>query len=73
MLPASPRFEARLCAEDTYPDPIDGCMEGGKRGPGAPGKTVVFGMLERDGDVMANVVPDVKTRTLQPVVQADPL
>ena len=71
MLPASPRFKAHLCAEDTYPDPIDGRMEGGKRGRGAPGKTVVFGMLERDGDVMANVVPDVKKRTLQPVAQAN--
>lgn len=38
----------------------------GKRGRGAGGKTVVFGMLERNGKVMTNVVPDAKTKTLQP-------
>ena len=38
----------------------------GKRGRGALGKTVVFGMMERDGDVMTKVVPDSKTRTLRP-------
>jgi transposase-like protein len=40
----------------------------GKRGRGAEGKTVVFGMLQRDGEVMAEVVPDVKRRTLQPII-----
>ena len=44
-------------ADDTY---VDGKTTGGKRGRGAaPNKTVVFGMLERGGDVMATVVPDV--------------
>lgn len=38
----------------------------GKRGRGAEGKTVVFGMLERDGKVMTKIVPDAKTKTLQP-------
>ena len=52
-------------ADETY---IGGRTTGGKRGRGAPNKTVVFGMLERDGDVMATVVPDVKKRTLQPIV-----
>ena len=32
-------------------------------------KTTVFGMIERDGDVMANVVPDVKRRTLEPIIR----
>ena len=49
-------------ADETY---IGGRTTGGKRGRGAPNKTVVFGMLERDGDVMANVVPNVRKRTLQ--------
>ena len=40
----------------------------GKRGRGADGKTVVFGMLERDGKVMTKIVPDAKTRTLQPII-----
>ena len=38
----------------------------GKRGRGASGKTIVFGMMERDGNVMTKVVPDSKTRTLRP-------
>ena len=33
---------------------------------GAPGKTVVFGMLERQGDVMTKVDPNVKRATIQP-------
>ena len=52
-------------ADETY---VGGKTTGGKRGRGAPNKTVVFGMLERGGDVMATVVPDVKKRTLQPIV-----
>ena len=50
-------------ADETY---IGGRTTGGKRGRGAPNKTVVFGMLERDGDVMAKVVPNVRKKTLQP-------
>ena len=44
---------------------------GGKRGRGAPGKTVVFGMLERGGDVMLKVVPNVRKKTLQPIIKAN--
>ena len=51
--------------DETY---IGGKRSDGKRGRGAPGKTVVFGMLERDGDVMAKAVPDVKKKTLQPIL-----
>ena len=53
-------------ADETY---VGGRTTGGKRGRGAPNKTVVFGMLERDGDVMANVVPNVRKRTLQPIIK----
>ena len=49
-------------ADETY---VGGKRSGGKRGRGAPGKTVVFGMLERDGDVMAKVVPNVRKKILQ--------
>ena len=52
-------------ADETY---IGGKRSGGKRGRGAPNKTVAFGMLERDGDVMANVVPNVRKRILKPIV-----
>ena len=48
---------------------VGGYRRGGKRGRGAPGKTVVFGMLQRDGEIMTKVVPDVKSVTLHPIIQ----
>ena len=51
-------------ADETYV----GGKRPGKRGRSAAGKTVVFGMLERGGDVMAKVVPNVRKRTLQPII-----
>lgn len=45
---------------------IGGKRSGGKRGRGAPGKTVVFGMLERDGEVMTKIVDNVRRATLEP-------
>ena len=53
-------------ADETY---VGGKRSGGKRGRDAPNKTVVFGMLERGGDVMANVVPNVRKKTLQPIIK----
>ncbi len=41
----------------------------GIRGRGAKGKTLVFGMLERGGQVMTKVVPDVKGTTLIPLIK----
>ena len=41
----------------------------GKRGRGAEGKTVVFGMMERDGDLKTEVVQNVKRNTLEPIMQ----
>lgn len=41
----------------------------GKRGRGADGKSVVFGMVERDGDVMTKVVPNARRKTLEPIIQ----
>ncbi len=49
---------------------VGGKRSGGKRGRGAPGKTTVFGMLEKAGDVMTHVVPDVKRKTLYPLIEA---
>jgi transposase len=46
---------------------IGGRHSGGKRGRGAPGKTVVFGMLERQGDVMTRIVENVRRVTLEVV------
>jgi len=62
-------------AEVDGEDPLGGIVEvdetyvGGKRkgktGRGARGKTIVFGMMERDGKVMTKIVPDAKRKTLQ--------
>ena len=48
-----------------------GGVRPGKRGRGAAGKTVVLGMLERDGDVITLVVPNVRRATLQPHIVAN--
>jgi transposase len=50
---------------------IGGKRSGGKRGRGAPGKTVVFGMLERQGNVMTSVVENVRRATLEPHIRAN--
>jgi len=51
---------------------VDESMIGGKRkgprGRGARGKTVVFGMLERQGDVMTKVVADASRNSLNPII-----
>jgi len=43
----------------------------GTRGRGAKGKTVVFGMLERDGAVKGHIVPGVSRATLAPIIEAN--
>ena len=40
----------------------------GKRGRGAEGKSVVFGAVERKGNVNAYVVPNAKAKTLVPLL-----
>ena len=72
-------MDARANAQT--PSPMSGHIEvdetyiGGKRpgtrGRGAKGKTIVFGMLQRDGSIKAQVVPNVKRETLAPIIQAN--
>lgn len=40
----------------------------GKRGRGAAGKVIVFGILKRDDRVFTKVVADTKTNTLMPII-----
>ena len=47
---------------------VGGKRSGGKRGRGAPGKTIVMGLAERGGRIETVVIPDVKTATLKGVV-----
>ena len=52
---------------------IDETMVGGKRrgkrGRGAAGKTVVLGMVQRDGEIIVKVVPNIRRSTLQPLIE----
>ena len=41
----------------------------GKRGRGAGGKTIVFGLLKRGGKVHAQIVDDVKAKSLVPIIR----
>lgn len=57
-----------LSGEIEIDETLVGGHRSGKRGRGAAGKTVVLGMLQRGGDVMLQVVPNVRRVTLQPII-----
>jgi transposase-like protein len=40
----------------------------GKRGRGASGKTIVFGIYKRNGKVFTEIVPNVQRKTLQAII-----
>jgi transposase-like protein len=40
----------------------------GKRGRGARGKTIVFGLLKREGKIYTQIVPDCSASTLQRII-----
>ena len=46
-----------------------GGKHSGKRGRGAGGKVIVFGLFKRNGRVYTQVVPDVKAKTLQGIIR----
>jgi len=41
----------------------------GKRGRGAAGKTIVFGIYKRNGKVYTEIVPNVQKKTLQAIIR----
>jgi transposase-like protein len=62
----SPFLFGTVEADETY----IGGKRPGKRGRGAAGKSVVFGMVNRDtGEAVAQVVPNVKAKTLLPIIE----
>jgi transposase-like protein len=75
------RIRQRVAAECERASPYSGCevevdesyfgarRVRGKRGRGASGKTIVFGIFKRNGWVYTEVVPDCKKRTLQAVIR----
>jgi len=46
-----------------------GSRKPGKRGRGAGGKTTVFGIAQRKGNITALITPDIKSSTLYPVIK----
>ena len=42
----------------------------GKRGRGASGKTIVFGIYKRNGKVFTEIVPNVQKKTLQAIIRS---
>jgi len=58
-------FEGEIEADESY----FGGRRKGKRGRGAGGKIPVFGLLKRGGKVFAEIIPDVKSNTLLPIIK----
>src|SRR5947209_6746871 len=75
------RIRQRLAAECERASPYSGCevevdesyfgarRVRGKRGRGASGRTIVFGIFKRNGCVYTEVVPDCKKATLQAIIR----
>jgi transposase len=59
----------RLCGEVETDESYFGGVRKGKRGRGAVGKVIVFGLLKRGGKVYTAIVPNAKTETLLPIIQ----
>lgn len=59
------KLNGHVEADETY----NGGVKKGKRGRGAEGKTPVFGIVERKGKIRAEVVKNVRTVTLMPIVE----
>src|SRR3989344_473724 len=58
-------FDGTVEADETYV----GGKRRGKRGRGASGKTPVFGIVKREGQVFAKAVPNVKASTVMPLIR----
>lgn len=59
------KLSGELELDETY----FGGVRKGKRGRGAFNKAIVFGILERDGEVYTKVVPDVSAKTLMSEIE----
>lgn len=59
-------FSGEVEADESYFGPH---RVRGKRGRGAGGKTIVFGVFKRNGKVYTEIIPDVKKATLQAIIR----
>ena len=62
---ASP-LKGELEADESYFGPH---RVRGKRGRGASGKTIVFGLLKRDGNIYTEIVPNASKASLQAIIR----
>lgn len=65
MAQGSPFLVGQVEADETY----IGGKRSGKRGRGAEGKSIAFGMVERKGKAIVKVTPNVQAKTLEPIIQ----
>lgn len=74
------RLRRRLHQLCSVPTELDGAVEldesyfgprrvRGKRGRGAGGKTIVFGLFKRGGQVYTEIVPNCQKKTLQAIIR----
>ena len=74
------RLRRRLQTGCSVPADLDGAVEldesyfgprrvRGKRGRGAGGKTIVFGLFKHGGQVFTEIVPDCSKKTLQAIIR----
>ena len=74
------RLRRRLHTGCSVPADLDGAVEldesyfgprrvRGKRGRGAGGKTIVFGLFKHGGQVYTEIVPDCSKKTLQAIIR----
>src|SRR5574341_121432 len=59
-------FNGDVEADESY---FGGKLKGGKRGRGSENKTPVFGLAQRRGRIKAVAVPNVKSKTVLPIVE----
>jgi transposase-like protein len=59
------QLSGKVEVDETY---VGGKMKGGKRGRGSENKTIVAGAVERQGKVIARVVPNVQAKTIVPFI-----
>lgn len=63
---ASPFAHAEVEVDESY---FGAKRVRGKRGRGASGKTIVFGIYKRNGSVYTEIVPNVQKKTLQAIIK----
>lgn len=61
----SPIHDGQVEVDESY----FGGRRSGKRGRGAEGKVIVFGLFKRNGKVYTEIVPNVKAKTLQRIIR----